>query len=45
MRVVRTSDEKFIDLADFPFSPNYPEIDDDAVIELAGVAIDFFKIT
>ena len=29
MRVVRTSDERFIDLIDFPFPPNYPEIDDD----------------
>lgn len=29
MRVVRTPDERFIDLVDFPFSPNYLEIDDD----------------
>ncbi len=45
MRVVRTPDEKFIDLVDFPFSPNYLEIDDDAAIELAVVVIDFFKTT
>ena len=45
MRVVRTSDERFIDLIDFSFSPNYLEIDNDAAIELAGVAIDFFKTT
>ena len=42
MRVVRTPDERFIDLVDFPFPPNYLEIDD-AAIELAGVAIDLFK--
>ena len=29
MRVVRTPDERFIDLVDFPCSPNYLEIDDD----------------
>ncbi|MDC3106065.1 hypothetical protein OA528_03045 [Gammaproteobacteria bacterium] len=45
MRVVRTPDERFIDLVDFPFSPNYLEIDYDAAIELAGVAIDIFKTT
>ena len=45
MRVVRTPDERFIDLVDFSFSPNYLEIDDDAPIELAGVAIDLFKTT
>ena len=28
MRVVRTPDERFIDLVDFPFSPNYLEIYD-----------------
>ena len=43
MRVVRNPDERFIDLVDFPFSPNYLEIDDGAAIELAGVAIDFLK--
>ena len=45
MRVVRTPDERFIDFIDFPFSPNYQEIDDDKAIELAGVAIDLFKKT
>ena len=45
MRVVRTPDERFIDLVDFPSSPNYLEIDDDAPIELEGVAIDLFKTT
>ena len=45
MRVVRTPDERFIDLVAFPFSPNYLEIGDDAAIELAGVAIDLFKKT
>ena len=29
MRVVRIPDERFIDLVDFPFPPNYLEIDDD----------------
>ena len=29
MRVVRTPDERFIDLVDFLFPPNYLEIDDD----------------
>ena len=29
MRVVRTPDERFTDLVDFPFQPNYLEIDDD----------------
>ena len=29
MRVVRTPDQRFIDLVDFPFPPNYLEIDDD----------------
>ena len=43
MRVVRTPDERFISLVDFPFSPNYLEIGDDVAIELAGVAIDLFK--
>ena len=28
MRVVRTPNERFIDLFDFPFPPNYLEIDD-----------------